>query len=111
MACATALPMGAHAADNILRDAQPSPFKFGYLAQCISLGRHDALLQFVHADDRPRRLFLSGRLAAFVKEMICYLALKVLFMERRYPGLYTWPRVPLGKGTTPADGTIRAEGV
>ena len=37
-ACATALPMGAHAADVVLarlRGAQPQPFGMGYVLQCV----------------------------------------------------------------------------
>ena len=42
-----------------------------YYNQCISLGRKDGLIQFVTADDRAVRSALTGRLAAFYKEIIC----------------------------------------
>lgn len=42
-----------------------------YFNQCISLGRRDGLIQFVTADDRAVRSALTGRLAAFYKEIIC----------------------------------------
>ena len=48
----------------------PDPFRFGFLLQCISLGRHDALVQLVRSDDSPRDLVLSGRPAAVVNESI-----------------------------------------
>jgi NADH:ubiquinone reductase (H+-translocating) len=95
MACATALPMGAHTADNIaaiLSGNSPRPFHFGYLAQCISLGRHDGLIQFVDSQDRPREFVFTGRFAAWFKEMICRYAYRVIPMEKRLPGLYRWPR-------------------
>ncbi|MEU4340197.1 FAD-dependent oxidoreductase [Nocardia sp. NPDC023852] len=73
MACATALPTGKYAADAAvarLRGVEPRPLRFRYLVQCLSLGRRDALLQFLHADDSPRRTVLTGRTAAWVKEGI-----------------------------------------
>ncbi len=74
MACATAEPMAAHAADNLYAQltGQPlQPFQFGYLVQCISLGRRDGLIQRVQADDSPVERIWTGRPAAWVKEAIC----------------------------------------
>ncbi len=74
MACATALPMGAQAADNLwaaLQGNPQKPFGFGYTVQCVSLGRQDGLVQFVRRDDSPTERVITGRLAAFVKECIC----------------------------------------
>ncbi|MGO4613698.1 hypothetical protein AB4305_05205 [Nocardia sp. 2YAB30] len=68
-----ALPTGKYAADAAvarLRGVEPRPLRFRYLVQCLSLGRRDALLQFLHADDSPRRTVLTGRIAARVKEGI-----------------------------------------
>nr|BFF18626.1 hypothetical protein GCM10025730_21470 [Promicromonospora thailandica] len=39
--------------------------------QCISLGRRDAIIQLVTADDQARRPAPGGALAARYKEMIC----------------------------------------
>lgn len=44
--------------------------KFRYFNQCISLGRRDGLIQFVRADDSPKELVLTGRLAAKYKASI-----------------------------------------
>lgn len=93
MACATAMPMGAHAADviaSLLNGTQPAPFGFGYMLRCISLGRGDALVQFVDADDSPAQRILTGRRGAWVKELICRFTVWALWAERRIPGLYTW---------------------
>ena len=73
MACATGLPsaqvaMRAVAARMSGRD--PKPLRYRYLNQCISLGRRDGLIQFVHSDDSPRDAILTGRLAARYKELI-----------------------------------------
>jgi NADH dehydrogenase len=95
MSCALAMPMGAHAADGVVRairgEAQ-APFRFGYAGQCISLGRKRALVQMVDAEDRPRDRFLSGRMGAVVKELICTYVTGSIRVERRFGGAYTWPR-------------------
>ncbi len=102
MACATAMPQGAAAADTILASlaGKPAPaFSFRYLIQCISLGRKNGLVQFVHPDDSPREKIITGRPAALVKELICRFTTFSLAMERRRPGSYTWLQA---KGPAPA---------
>ncbi|MFJ3866933.1 NAD(P)/FAD-dependent oxidoreductase [Streptomyces nigra] len=42
-----------------------------YFNQCVSLGRREGLIQYVTGDDRPVRAVLTGRIAAFYKELIC----------------------------------------
>jgi NADH dehydrogenase FAD-containing subunit len=99
MACATALPMGAYAADHLAAhltgQPSPNPFPFAYLLQCVSLGRRQGLVQFVHGDDRPREQVITGRLAAFVKEAICRYTVWSLQLEKRWPGTYRWPEATL----------------
>ncbi|WP_067852074.1 NAD(P)/FAD-dependent oxidoreductase [Nocardia shimofusensis] len=73
MACATAIPTGAHAAAVIvagLRGREPKPLRFRYQGQCLSLGRRDGLVHGLRADDRPGRWMLRGRAAAVVKELV-----------------------------------------
>jgi NADH:ubiquinone reductase (H+-translocating) len=70
MSCAVALPMGAYVADY-LTGATTGPFRFAFVIQCISLGRHDGIIQFVHPDDSPKERALTGRPAAWVKELVC----------------------------------------
>jgi NADH:ubiquinone reductase (H+-translocating) len=63
MGCVTALPMAIHAADGIvdtLAGRRAEPFRFGFVLQCISLGRRSALVQFVRSDDSPRERIISG---------------------------------------------------
>ena len=92
MACATAVPMAAHAADNLaglLAGEPQQPFQFGYVVQCISLGRRDGLIQRVQADDSPVERIWTGRPAAWFKEFICRsaaLAATVGWINRSY----TW---------------------
>lgn len=94
MACATAMPIGAHAADNInalLAGKALKPFTFRYALQCISLGRHAGLVQWVDGHDRPKERIITGRLGALVKESICRYTLYSLLLERRLPGIFFWP--------------------
>ncbi|QUF02895.1 FAD-dependent oxidoreductase [Actinosynnema pretiosum subsp. pretiosum] len=83
MACATAGPNAQRAIRALaeeLAGAEPTPTRFRYAGQCVSLGRRDAVLQFVHPDDTPRDLVLTGRAAALAKEAI--IAYTVAFQRR-----------------------------
>lgn len=93
MACATAEPMAAHAADNIvaaLNGKAEHPFSFGYGGRCISLGRKAGLVQLVQRDDTPIERIITGRTGALIKEIICRYAFNMLRAERYFPGLYMW---------------------
>ena len=74
MSCASGVPSAYQAADAIaarLTGRQIPANKIGYASQCISLGRRDALVQWVTPDDRPKPSAVTGRTAARVKEAIC----------------------------------------
>nr|WP_245721514.1 FAD-dependent oxidoreductase [Nocardia crassostreae] len=86
--CQSALPAGAHAADQIareLRGLEPKPFRFGYFHQPVSLGRGDAVIQYVRPDERPRRFVLTGPRAVRYKE---YISRRPVRTYRRLPGLF-----------------------
>ena len=88
MSCATAVPLGGHAADTVLarlRGQEPTPISIGYGGQCLSLGRRRGLIQLVHADDTPRRVIVPGRSGAWVKERVCRYTVWVMRNERRRP--------------------------
>ncbi|OKI25044.1 FAD-dependent oxidoreductase [Streptomyces sp. CB03911] len=71
--CQGGMPTGVHAALSILRllaGKEPKPFRFGYYHTPVSLGRADAVVQFTHPDDSPRRIVLTGRRAAKYKETV-----------------------------------------
>jgi len=95
MACASALPGGAHAGEGVaraLRGAEPEPFRFGFAARCVSLGRRGALVQWVAPDDAPRPRVWTGRAAVLTKEAICRATLFVVRAELRTGlPLYRWP--------------------
>ncbi|MGK5674833.1 NAD(P)/FAD-dependent oxidoreductase [Micromonospora sp. URMC 106] len=71
--CQSGLPTAQYTADTIarlLRGKRVTPFRFGYYHQPVSLGRRDAVIQFAHADDTPRRVYLAGRAAVLYKETV-----------------------------------------
>ncbi|MFD3509710.1 NAD(P)/FAD-dependent oxidoreductase [Nocardia sp. NPDC058666] len=71
--CQSGLPTAAYTADLIaaeLRGKKVKPFRFGYFHQPVSLGRRAAIIQFTHADDTPRRLYLTGWAARTYKELV-----------------------------------------
>jgi NADH:ubiquinone reductase (H+-translocating) len=74
MSCASGVPTAHLAADAIaarLTGRQLPQNKIGYLGQCISLGRHDAIVQWVTPDDQSKPSAATGKMAARIKEMIC----------------------------------------
>lgn len=71
--CGSGMPTGVHAAVSItreLRGKQPKPFRFGYYHIPVSLGRHDAVVQFTKPDSSPRPFLLTGRKAVWYKETV-----------------------------------------
>ena len=107
MACATAMPAGAHAADNIgarLHGQPETPFDFAYLFRCISLGRRRGLIQWVTENDQPRPWVTTGWPGALVKEFINRFTIWALKLERWFSGAYRWPNQP-DQSVTPEDTT------
>ncbi|MFT3660463.1 MAG: FAD-dependent oxidoreductase [Gordonia sp. (in: high G+C Gram-positive bacteria)] len=92
LSCQTALPQGAHAADNLARDlagAPLKPYSMGYTGQNVSIGRRRAVVQSARRDDTPTRFWLGGRPAAFVKEQVCAMA-----KSAAGSGRYAWLPAP-----------------
>lgn len=74
MSCASGVPSAYLAADAIaarLTGREIPPNKIGYTGQCISLGRRDAIVQWVTPDDQPKPSAFTGKMAARLKEIIC----------------------------------------
>ncbi|MCE5288331.1 MAG: FAD-dependent oxidoreductase [Nocardiaceae bacterium] len=93
MACATAIPTGAHAADSILAQiagGDTDVFSLGYLGQCVSLGRHAGILQLSHRDETAVGFAFKRGTAAKIKESICRGT--VTFLTK--PRFVTWVRGP-----------------
>ncbi|MET0385312.1 MAG: FAD-dependent oxidoreductase, partial [Polyangiales bacterium] len=94
MGCVDAMPLGAHAADQVARVIAGEtlrPFHFNYVIQCISLGRHRGAVVFVDRDDRATGRVIRGRVAALIKEGICRFVIGGLRLERLAAGFYAWP--------------------
>jgi NADH dehydrogenase FAD-containing subunit len=94
MGCVSALPMGAHAGENVaalLAGAPLRPFSFGFPGRNVSLGRRDGLVQLTDPHDRPSGRVLTGWAGATVKELICRMTLEAVRGEL-HSGLplYRW---------------------
>lgn len=79
MGCKSAGPGGALVADNIfaeLRGRAPTPFDFVAPLYCVSLGRRDGFIE------RTSGGVLTGRPAAFVKELVCRFSVIGFALER-----------------------------
>ncbi|MFI5835727.1 NAD(P)/FAD-dependent oxidoreductase [Micromonospora sp. NPDC051300] len=94
MSCQAAGPLGMHAAGTILRKIageQPEQVALGFVGQCISLGRRAGLVQLSGRDDTATRYHVSGRVAAKIKEFVCWGTVKQLTVEARRPGAISVP--------------------
>jgi NADH dehydrogenase FAD-containing subunit len=92
MGCKTAMPQGIHVAENLLselRGEEVLPLRYDYQATCISLGRHDGLVQVLKPNGEPAATFVSGRAAAWFKEIICRFTVLTLQFERHF-NFYSW---------------------
>jgi len=96
MGCKSAGPTGAHVADNLVRAlAGEAEQPLHYIAPlyCVSLGRRDALVQTT-VRGAPTGRVLTGRVAAWIKELICRATVFLPYLERRglMPALQARPR-------------------
>lgn len=93
MSCQAAIPLGAQAADTVLRriaGEPPTPIDQAFVGSAVSLGRHGAVIQVARRDDTPVNLVLAGRAAAAVKESICKATLWQIRREANKPGSSIW---------------------
>ncbi|MDC0712768.1 FAD-dependent oxidoreductase [Stigmatella sp. ncwal1] len=93
MGCKTALPMGAHAAENLARILRGEPEKrleYVHSVFCTSLGRNDGIIQFYRADGSRVPWVVTGRPAAWIKEFICRSTLLAPQLERVGLGGTLW---------------------
>lgn len=92
--CQGGIPTAAHAADSIarrLRGRRAKPFRFGYIHQPVSIGRRDAVIQFTHPDDTPRRFYLTGRWAVAYKEFVSSSPWPTYRLMKHLPAALVWP--------------------
>jgi len=115
MGCKTAMPQGFHVAENLLAEMRgdaPRPFHFSYGGTCISLGRHDGLVQMLEANGEAKASFMKGRVAAAVKEIICRSTVIVLKLERHF-NVFDWvtPKPQSGKAPVIEQQPVPSQGL
>ncbi|HSN20544.1 MAG TPA: FAD-dependent oxidoreductase [Usitatibacter sp.] len=95
MGCKSAMPMGAHAAENLARELRgdaPAPFDYALLFYCVSLGRRDGLVQWADDEGNLTGRMLTGWRAALFKEAICRSTWWALKIEARGHRGVVWKR-------------------
>lgn len=93
MSCQAAIPLGAQAANTVLSHiagTPPAAVDQAFTGQCISIGRRHATIQLAHLDDTPLNLFIGGRIAASIKELVCKGTVWGIRKEAAKPGWYRW---------------------
>ncbi|MDH6198894.1 NADH dehydrogenase [Mycobacterium frederiksbergense] len=93
MSCQSAGPLGVQAGNTVLArisGTEPEGINQAFAGQCVSVGRNAGTVQLCHSDDSPRRVYIGGRTAAFVKEQVCRATVTFLGKEGRKPGSYFW---------------------
>ena len=87
--------MGAHAADALaaqLHGRQPSPFGLSFIAQGLSLGRRDGVVQFLDGStDTATRFMITGMIANFFREFFVAFLLLTIRLQRTIPWVFYWP--------------------
>jgi NADH:ubiquinone reductase (H+-translocating) len=106
--CQSGLPTAIWAADAIAREIAgktPKRFRFGYIHQPVSLGRHDGVIQFAKPNDTPRRGYLKGKRAVRYKETVSASPPKLYRLSRRHvlPKALLVPKGGRATRKTPSD--------
>ena len=95
--CASALSLGAVAADILISevlDAPPPETGVGYVMHCVSLGRNRGLVEHVSPDDVPNGSILTGKEARRVKDWVMDHTVQWLIEEAESSGSYRIVRGP-----------------
>ncbi|GAA1566624.1 FAD-dependent oxidoreductase [Actinomadura kijaniata] len=89
MGCQSAVQLGPHAADAVLRrieGGRPEAVSVAFAGLCVSLGRGAGIFQFARKDDTAIRFHVGGRTGARIKEFVVSHTIKQLADEARKPG-------------------------
>ncbi|MFD3695675.1 NAD(P)/FAD-dependent oxidoreductase [Streptomyces sp. NPDC058646] len=89
MGCQSAVQLGLHAADAVLRrigGGRPEAVSIAFAGLCISLGRGAGIFQFARKDDTAVRFHIGGRPGTRLKELVVSHTVKSLSGEARKPG-------------------------
>jgi len=93
MSCQAAIPLAAQAANTVLSriaGTAPALLNQAFTGQCISVGRSFGTIQLARTDDTPVNLYIGGRTAAAIKELVCKGTVWGLRKEAAKPGWYRW---------------------
>lgn len=93
MSCQAAIPLAAQAANTVLAHISgqtPAALDQAFTGQCVSVGRSYGTVQLARKDDTPIRLYIGGRMAASIKELVCKGTVWGLRKEAAKPGWYFW---------------------
>ncbi len=111
MGCKSAMPMGAHAADNLARELRgepPAAFDYALLFYCVSLGRRNGFVQWADDEGNLTGRLLTGRSAALFKEMICLSTWWALWLEAKGRKAVVWKRTGRAPQLLAGQGQVRA---
>jgi NADH dehydrogenase FAD-containing subunit len=89
----TAAVSGVYAAEQaIARECgnRIRAFSFSTFAQAIAIGRYAALFP-LDANDNPILFVMGGRMARRVRDVLVWLVLHFITIERLLPGVQSWP--------------------
>ncbi|MET7466804.1 FAD-dependent oxidoreductase [Nonomuraea sp. NPDC005501] len=89
MGCQSAVQLGPHAADAVLRRIEggaPEAISVAFAGLCVSLGRGAGIFQFARKDDTAIRFYVGGGPGARLKEFVVAHTVKQLADEARKPG-------------------------
>lgn len=106
MSCQAAIPLAAQAANTVLSrmaGTAPAVLDQAFTGQCISVGRSFGTIQLARRDDTPVNLYIGGRTAASIKELVCKGTLWGLRKEAAKPGWYRWLKGGNRPAQQPAD--------
>lgn len=93
MSCQAAIPLAAQAANTVLSriaGTAPALLNQAFTGQCVSVGRSYGTIQLARTDDTPVNIYIGGRTAASIKELVCKGTLWGLRKEAAKPGWYRW---------------------
>lgn len=105
MSCQAAMPLAARATNTVLArlaGTEVNALHQSFVGSNISIGRTHGTIAAAHQDDTPRGFYIGGRLAAYVKEMVCTTVVKQIAKESRKPGSYRWPGAKKQPTSVPA---------
>jgi NADH dehydrogenase FAD-containing subunit len=84
---------GVYAAEQALARVAGKPirpFSYSTFAQAVAVGRFAALFP-LDADDNPILFVMGGRAARRLRNILVWLVLHFITLERLLPGVQTWP--------------------